>query len=217
MQCDLAAMWPVAMFDQIDPLPRSQSHPTAGHRNLQIDRQMRRLDMGRHVIGTFGPMPQIGHRRVVGPRHETGQPRHQVALHIRVGVLLNQQRARRMPHEQRQQSIALRQPIRDPVRDIDQPRSRRVDPQRRLHIRHPVVLPLVPKERDGSDRVHSETEDDMTDPKTGHGTTDDPNQATRTDMPTKSDIDADVDRHPSNDDPKTGRGTTDDPNQADRT
>ena len=60
-----------------------------------------------------------------------------------------------------------------------------------------------------------ETDDD---PKTGPGTTEDPNQATRTEMPRPPEVRPDVtDEETDPDDPTTGPGSTTDPNQANRT
>ena len=60
------------------------------------------------------------------------------------------------------------------------------------------------------------------DPKTGQGTTQDPNQADRNAIDPWPAKDDDVPRHrtgqkQTNDDPSSGPGTTSDPNQADRT
>ncbi|SEO07674.1 hypothetical protein SAMN04488012_11227 [Palleronia salina] len=58
----------------------------------------------------------------------------------------------------------------------------------------------------------------MTDPKTGPGTTDDPNQATNTGLPEKPAIKPDVPDDDSDpQDPTSGPGSTEDPNQASRT
>lgn len=61
----------------------------------------------------------------------------------------------------------------------------------------------------------------MSDPKTGPGTTSDPNQADRTGDPDWNPSPDVPERAPGkpqrNDDPATGPGTTSDPNQADRT
>lgn len=56
----------------------------------------------------------------------------------------------------------------------------------------------------------SNHEDPSTDPTTGPGTTNDPNQATRTGLPTKPDVAPEL---PDDGEP----GTTNDPNQANRT
>lgn len=62
---------------------------------------------------------------------------------------------------------------------------------------------------------------DTNDPKTGPGTTSDPNQADRTGLPgrdTFKDVpETSPGKKQKNTDPETGPGTTSDPNQADRT
>lgn len=60
----------------------------------------------------------------------------------------------------------------------------------------------------------------MSDPKTGPGSTSDPNQANRTGDPKQPATgipDKAPTTPPSNDDPAKGPGTTEDPNQANRT
>ena len=67
----------------------------------------RRLDMGRHVVGAFGDMGQPAHRRIVARRHQPAEEPLQIGLHVGIGILLDQQRARGMAHHQHQQAIAL--------------------------------------------------------------------------------------------------------------
>ena len=63
--------------------------------------------------------------------------------------------------------------------------------------------------------------DENNDPKTGRGTTSDPNQADKTDYRKPEKFKDVPDESPgpkqTNTDPETGPGTTSDPNQADRT
>ena len=82
-----------AMFDQIDPLPCAQHHPPLGDGDLQADRQDRGLEMGGHVVGPFGGMGQPAHRGMIGRRRQPVQPAQQIALHVWIGVFLNQQAA----------------------------------------------------------------------------------------------------------------------------
>ena len=59
---------------------------------------------------------------------------------------------------------------------------------------------------------------DPEDPKTGPGSTEDPNQGNRTGLPKGPESGAKVEADTSDpDDPKTGPGSTSDPNQANRT
>ena len=62
-------------------------------------------------------------------------------------------------------------------------------------------------------------EQDTAPEKTGPGTTEDPNQASRTGFTKKAPVQPDVTPDPEAepDDPKTGPGSTSDPNQANRT
>ncbi len=61
-------------------------------------------------------------------------------------------------------------------------------------------------------------DDDENDPKTGPGTTSDPNQANRTGLPKQSDERPDLTTEETDpEDPNTGPGSTADPNQANRT
>ncbi|SPJ23973.1 hypothetical protein PAA8504_01795 [Palleronia abyssalis] len=59
---------------------------------------------------------------------------------------------------------------------------------------------------------------DKADPRKGPGSTDDPNQANRTDLPEKAPVKPSIKNDQSDpDDPKTGPGSTSDPNQGNRT
>ena len=70
----------------------------------QRHRRQRRLDVRRHVVGAFSGVPHPAHRRIVRRRHEARGRIPQVAPHVRVGILLHAQRARRVLDEQREQA-----------------------------------------------------------------------------------------------------------------
>ena len=82
-----ALMWGVAVFEQIDSLPGSETRNTVGDGDIQADRHHRRLDMGRHVIGAFIGVAQIGHGRVGTRRNQPVKKRLQIALHLRLELL----------------------------------------------------------------------------------------------------------------------------------
>ncbi len=104
---NLSVMRRSAMFKQIYTLPSAQNGLSRHYRNRQGNRQKRGFDMGWHIIGTFIGVPQICHRRVVRRRHQPVEKSPQVRLYFGVGIFLNDQRTRSMPHKQRQQPIAF--------------------------------------------------------------------------------------------------------------
>ena len=63
--------------------------------------------MRRHVIRPFQQMRQIAHLRRIRRRHQPREIGQEVALHVWIGVLLDQQRGRGVPHKERQQPIPL--------------------------------------------------------------------------------------------------------------
>ena len=84
------------MLDQIDRLPCSEHQPAFDDRDLQRGCAEHGLDVGRHVIGTFG---------VVAPsevlRREMIERGGQILQHRGIGILLNRQRGRGVTNEQR--------------------------------------------------------------------------------------------------------------------
>ena len=93
MRCNAPDIGGLAMFKQVDPLPCSKGHASVYHRDRQADWHHRRLDVGRHIIGTFEGMGEIRHRRIVRGRDKALEEGLKVALYIRVGVFLDQERA----------------------------------------------------------------------------------------------------------------------------
>ena len=90
------------MLKQIDALPRAQRHSPALHRNRELSGRQGRSNMRGHVIGPFHGVPV---QPVILGR-KAAEKHIQIVDHIRVGILLNQQRCRCVLHEDRQQSRA---------------------------------------------------------------------------------------------------------------
>ncbi len=70
--------------------------------------RQRRLDVGRHVVRPLVAVDEIGHGRVICRRHQAAEEGVEIAAHIRIGILLDQKRAGRMPHEDGQKPLAAR-------------------------------------------------------------------------------------------------------------
>jgi len=47
--------------------------------------------MGGHVVRPLIAMDEIGHRRIIRRRHQPAQERVEIAAHIRIGILLDQE------------------------------------------------------------------------------------------------------------------------------
>lgn len=91
MQHDLAPVRPTAMFEQVETLPCAEHQPPGRDRNGQRNRRQRRLDMGRHIVQPLVAVNQIGHRRRIGIGNEPSEEGVEIAPHVGVGVLLNEQ------------------------------------------------------------------------------------------------------------------------------
>ena len=85
-------MGPIPMFEQINTLPRPQHRHARNDRNADRDRHQGRLDMRWHVVRPLVSVREIGHRGMRCRRHETREELFEVRLHLRVGVLLDQER-----------------------------------------------------------------------------------------------------------------------------
>lgn len=92
MQHQLAPMGPGPVFEQIDALPSAQHRAAAGDRDGKAGGGERPLDMGRHVVGSLGGVTVEG--RIFW--HQLGKERFQVAPHVPIGVLLDDQGRRSM-------------------------------------------------------------------------------------------------------------------------
>jgi hypothetical protein len=101
--------------------------PSLGNRDAQIDRRERRPDVRGHVIVAFDRM----HEQRIAVAHEAREESFEIAPHVRVGVLLDQQRGGRVLQVQRAQAGAHRRAF-DPRLDIagdfvERARARRHD------------------------------------------------------------------------------------------
>jgi len=90
MQNDLPPVRGDSVFENINILPRSQSHPPLndGDGNLRLGQ--RRANMRRHVVWSFRLVP-VG-RVPVG--HQTAEEIVEIGKNVRVCVFLNHQRGR---------------------------------------------------------------------------------------------------------------------------
>ena len=90
------------MFPQINPLPRAERQATAAHGNAQIDRGQRRAHVCGHVVVAFAGVRE----QRIAIRHETLEESLQIGAHVRVGIFLNEQGRRRVPHVERDEAVA---------------------------------------------------------------------------------------------------------------
>ena len=117
-----------AMFDEVDALPGAQPRLSIQDGNGQTDRHQRRLDMRGHIVRTLICMGEIRHPGVVGGRHQPVEIGREVALHLGIGVLRDQQAGGGVANEQGQEPIALwGGPLRDLARDLVQAGTGGVD------------------------------------------------------------------------------------------
>lgn len=132
MRHNIAGLWGVTMLEQIDALPRPQRQTPLCYRNGQRHGHHRRFDVGGHVIWAFVCVGQIGHRRVRRGGNQTPEKCVQIGLHLRVGVLLDQQRTGCVLHKQRQQTGPCG-PVRDVIREFIETRPMGLDGKLALH------------------------------------------------------------------------------------
>src|SRR5437868_4191617 len=100
MQGDVALVACPTMLVKIDRLPDTEAHVAAVDGNRQRRLGERRSHVRRHVVGTFGGV----YEERVSVLHETGEERLEVAQHVRIGVLLDQQAGRGVAYEEREQA-----------------------------------------------------------------------------------------------------------------
>ena len=84
---DVSTMRMSAMLEDVDALPCAQCKLAVAHRYGKLDRCQCASDVRWHVIRTFNRVPEPG--RVF--RYEPFKEFREVALHIRIGVLLYDQ------------------------------------------------------------------------------------------------------------------------------
>ncbi len=95
-------VWPVAVFKQIDPLPRTQGKSPICDRNAQVCGQKGRFNMRGHIVRAFIGMGQIGHRRVCRGQDQAREEVLQIYLHFRISVFLNNKTGRGVLDKKRQ-------------------------------------------------------------------------------------------------------------------
>lgn len=77
------------MLPEVDALPRAQAQPTLAHGHLQAAGREDCAYVGGHVVG---PLAVVSKQRVA-VRYQACQEPLDVAMHVRIGVLGNQQGA----------------------------------------------------------------------------------------------------------------------------
>src|SRR5947199_688153 len=100
LQHDFASARLHPMLGNIDAFPRYERMRPAYHRNVERHAGEHGLHVRRHVVGPFGIMNPAGRRGC-----KAIEPTCKIAAHVRIGILLNHQRSRRMPREEEQCTI----------------------------------------------------------------------------------------------------------------
>ena len=119
MEHDAASMGSRSVLENVNPLPCSQRQTALLDRNRNLRQSESRPDMCRHVIGTFDGVaiqPRIF-------RYQAPEERIEIVYHVRIGILLNGERCRRMLQENGEQAsadILGRQPLCNRTGDIVQ-------------------------------------------------------------------------------------------------
>ena len=122
MSRDDTRMRRVAVFPEINALPRAQRQPTMPHRNGEIDRGERSPNMCRHIIGAFNGVNE----QAVAIRNEAREKGFQVASHIRIGIFLDEQGSRGVPEVKRDETVldvVVRKPFGNFTRNFVKPTS----------------------------------------------------------------------------------------------
>src|SRR6266446_6166909 len=88
------------MLGNIDALPRAERERSTNHRNVKRHAGKHGLHMRRHVVGPFGIMSPGG---IHGCK--AIERTRKIAAHVRIGILLDDQRSRSMPHEEKQRTV----------------------------------------------------------------------------------------------------------------
>ena len=92
MDSHAAAMRMMAVFPEVNPLPRPQRQLAPLERNAEIHRGKRRAHVSWHVVFAFSGMPE----NWIAIRREPRKQALQVALYFGIGILLNEQRRGRV-------------------------------------------------------------------------------------------------------------------------
>ena len=84
------------MLKQVNALPYTEGGPAIGYGNRQRHRRQSRFDVSGHIIWAFGSVDDPALRGVIGWRHETREKLCHIALHVRVCIFLDEERAGRV-------------------------------------------------------------------------------------------------------------------------
>lgn len=134
-----------AVFEQIDALPNPQNRASVRDRDRQARRGDRGAEVGGHVVGAFVIM-LIAARLGREPR----EPALEIAARGGGGIFLDQQRTRRVPHEQREQpggNAGPGNPVANVARTVVQPLAGRPDVEFANVLSHDMGLPQCPARR----------------------------------------------------------------------
>ena len=99
MKHDGAPMWRTAMLEQVDALPGAKCQATFDHGDRQLRLRQRGADVRRHVVGPFRAVDVASILR-----RDPLEKFLEVGLHVGIGVLLDHQRCRRVPTEDREKA-----------------------------------------------------------------------------------------------------------------
>src|ERR1700693_4536371 len=126
------------MFEYIDRLPCTQSQRAPANQDRNLCRGQRCTDMRRHVVAAFGGVAKP--RSIL--RNQPLEKLAEIAAHIRIRILLNCQRYRRVLDENRQQAalnLLRPEPLPHVARDVVEPLASRVYVQLALTLLHSTV------------------------------------------------------------------------------
>ena len=93
------------MLTKINALPNPHVQFPKGYWNAQVAAQNTAFDMGWHIVRAFCGMNDPALRRVIGGRHQAFEKIVHIHLNIRVCVLLDQERARRVTDEKCEKAL----------------------------------------------------------------------------------------------------------------
>jgi hypothetical protein len=114
------------VLENVNPLPGAERHSAIFDRDRELCQRECGADVRRHIVGTF-------HGVAVQPvvfRRQAAEKSIQVVDHVRIGVLLDGQRGRRVLDEEGQETLTnglLFQPSRDLTSEFVEPFAARGD------------------------------------------------------------------------------------------
>lgn len=124
MERDLARVRGVAMFPQVNALPRAERQASVAQGQAEVHGGERGADVRRHVVRALAGMDE--ERIAVG--HEAVEEAFEIAAYVRVGVFLDEQRGGRVPQVQGDEPMletTLGNPGRELSGEIVQPATAR--------------------------------------------------------------------------------------------